>query len=135
MGRALAVAIPPGALIGFALGWLMAGAGASAIAGAVIGLLITAGIVGFNVSWAVELIPRAWREAPFLVVVLTRSLVWLLAIIVGVSLPLLTVAGLSLAELVDQQFVISVVASSSPPWWPTSWVGLTDSWAAGSSSA
>jgi adenylate cyclase len=89
----------------------MAGAGASAIAGAVIGLLITAGIVGFNVSWTVELIPRAWREAPFLVVVVTRSLVWLLVIVVGVSLPLLTVAGLSLAELVDQQFVISVVAS------------------------
>jgi len=37
--------------------------------------------------------------------------VWLLVIVVGVSLPLLTVAGLPFADLVDQQFVISVAAS------------------------
>ena len=112
----------------------MAGAGASAIAGAVIGSSITAGIVGFNVSWAVELIPRAWREAPFLVVVLTRSLVWLMAIIVGISLPLLTVAGLSLAELVDQQFVISVVASFVAAL-VANFVGQVTTWGRGSSSA
>ena len=111
LGRALAVTIPPGALIGFGLGLLLGGVGASAAAGAVIGLLITAGMVTFNVSWAIGLIPRGWRESPFLVVLVTRSLVWLVVIIVGVSLPLLTVAGLSLADLVDQQFVIAVAGS------------------------
>jgi adenylate cyclase len=111
LGRALAITIPPGALIGLGLSLLIGGRGASAVAGAVIGGLITAGMVSFNVSWAVGLIPLGWRRAPFLVVLVTRSLVWLLVIIVGVSLPLLTVAGLSLAELVDQQFVLAVVAS------------------------
>ena len=77
LGRALAVTVPLGALIGFGLGLLLGGAGASAAAGAVIGLLITAGMVTFNVSWAVGLIPRGWRESPFLVVLVTRSLVWL----------------------------------------------------------
>jgi adenylate cyclase len=98
-------------LIGFGLGLLLGGAGASAAAGAVIGLLITAGMVTFNVSWAVGLVPRGWRESPFLVVLVTRSLVWLVVIIVGVSLPLLTIAGLSLADLVDQQFVVAVAGS------------------------
>jgi adenylate cyclase len=111
LARILAVTIPVGTLIGFGLGWLSGGAGASMAAGAIIGLLITAGIVTFNVSWTVGLIPRRWREAPFLVVLVTRSLVWLVVIVAGVSLPLLTVAGLSTAELVDQQFVISVAAS------------------------
>ena len=111
LGRALAVTIPPGALIGLGLGVLLGGVGAGAAAGAVIGLLVTAGMVTFNVSWAVGLIPRGWRESPFLVVLVTRSLVWLIVIIVGVSLPLLTVAGLSLADLVDQQFVIAVAGS------------------------
>ena len=110
LARVLAVTVPLGTLIGFGLGWLIGGAGAST-AGAVIGLLITAGMVTFNVSWAVGLIPSGWRESPFLVVLVTRSLVWLVVIVVGVSLPLLTVAGLSLSDLVDQQFVISVAAS------------------------
>jgi adenylate cyclase len=111
LGRALAITVPLGALIGIGLSLLIAGAGASTAAGAVIGLLITAGMVTFNVSWAIELIPRGWRESPFLVVLVTRSLVWLLVIVIGVSLPLLTVAGLSFADLVDQQFVIAVGAS------------------------
>jgi adenylate cyclase len=111
LGRTLVLTIPPGALIGLGLGLVIAGAGVAALAGAAIGLLITAGMVGFNVSWAVRLIPRGWREAPFLVVVLTRSLVWLLVIVLGVSLPLLTIAGLSTAELVDQQFVAAVGVS------------------------
>ncbi len=109
--RVLAVTVPVGTLIGFGLGWLIGGAGASMAAGAVIGLLVSAGIVAFNVSWVVGLIPIGWREAPFLVVLLTRSLVWLAVIVFGVSLPLLTIAGLSLTDLVDQQFVISIVAS------------------------
>jgi adenylate cyclase len=45
------------------------------------------------------------------VVLVTRSLVWLAVILVGVSLPLLVVAGLPFADLVDEQFVISVAAS------------------------
>lgn len=111
LARILAVTVPLGTLIGFGLGWLIGGAGASMAAGAVIGWLITAGMVTFNVSWAVGLIPRRWREAPFLVVLVTRSLVWLIVIVVGISLPLLTVAGLSFEDLVDQQFVISIAAS------------------------
>ncbi len=111
LARILAVTVPVGTLIGFGLGWVNGGAGASMAAGALIGLLITAGIVSFNVSWTVGLIPRRWRESPFLVVLVTRSLVWLVVIVVGVSLPLVTVAGLSFADLVDQQFVISVAAS------------------------
>ncbi len=111
LAQVLAVTVPIGTLIGFGLGWLIGGAGASMAAGAVIGLLITAGMVLFDVSWTVGLIPRGWRESPFLVVLVTRSLVWLVVIVVGVSLPLLTVAGLSFEDLVDQQFVISVAAS------------------------
>ena len=109
--RVLGVTVPFGTLIGFGLGWLIGGAGASMVAGTVIGLLVSSGMVAFNVAWAVGLIPSGWREAPFLVVLLTRSLVWLAIIIVAVSLPLLTIAGLSFAELVDQQFVIAIVAS------------------------
>ena len=111
LAQVLTITVPPGTVIGFGLGWLIGGAGASMAAGAVIGLLITAGMVTFNVSWAIGLIPRRWREAPFLVVLVTRSLVWIVVIVVGVSLPLLTVAGLSLVELVDQQFVIAVAGS------------------------
>ena len=44
-------------------------------------------------------------------VLVTRSLVWLGVIIAGVSVPLLTIAGLSLADLVDQQFLIAVAGS------------------------
>jgi adenylate cyclase len=109
--RILAVTVPVGTLIGAVLGWLIGGADASVVAGAAIGLLITTGMGAFNVSWSVGLIPRQWREAPFLVVLVTRSLVWLGVIVAAVSLPLLTVAGLSFADVVDSQFVIAVGAS------------------------
>ncbi len=111
LAKVLAATVPLGTLIGVGLGWLIGGAGASMVAGSVIGLFVTAGIVSFDVSWAVGLISRRWRESPFLVVLVTRSLVWLAVIVVGISLPLLTVAGLSFADLVDRQFVIAVVAS------------------------
>ena len=111
LARILVLTVPTGTLIGFALGWLIGGAGASMAAGAAIGFLITMGMGAFNVSWAVGFVPRRWREAPFLVVLVTRSLVWLVVIVAAVSLPLLTIAGLSLEELVDQQFVIAIVAS------------------------
>ena len=102
LAKVLAVTVPLGTLIGIGLGWLIGGEGASMAAGAVIGFLVSAGMVSFNVSWALELIPRRWREAPFLVVLLTRSLVWLGIIVIGISLPLLTVAQVPFADLVDQ---------------------------------
>lgn len=111
LGRVLAVTVPLGTLSGLVLGWLIGGAGTSMASGAVIGFLVTAGFVSFDVSWALGLIPRGWREAPFLVVLVTRSLVWLVIFLVGVSLPLLTVGGLSFEDLVDRQFVIVVAAS------------------------
>jgi adenylate cyclase len=111
LAQVLAVTVPIGTLIGLGFGWLIGGAGASIAAGSVIGLLVTAGFVTFDVSWTLGLIPRGWREAPFLVVLVTRSLVWLAVIVVGISLPLLTVAGLSFADVVDQQFVVTVAAT------------------------
>jgi len=112
LAQVLAVTVPTGALIGLGLGWLIGGdSGESMAAGAVIGFFVTAGIVTFDVSWTLGLIPRRWREAPFLVVLITRSLVWLAIIVVGIGLPLATVAGLSLADLVDQQFIVFVAVS------------------------
>jgi hypothetical protein len=112
LAQALAVTVPIGTLTGLGLGWLIGGTGASTAAGAVIGLLVATGFISFDVGWTVGLIARRWREAPFLVVIVTRSLVWLAIIVVGISLPLVTVAGLSLAELVDRQFVIAVTIVS-----------------------
>jgi len=109
LARIIAVSVPTGSLIGLGLGWLIGGTGESMVAGAVIGLLISAGIVSFDVTWALGLIPRRWREAPFLVVLITRSLVWLAVIVLGIGLPLFTVAGLSFSDVVDQTF-LTVVA-------------------------
>lgn len=111
LARILAVTVPIGTLIGLAIGWLIGGVGVSMAAGAVIGLLVSAGIVGFDVSWGIGLIPRRWREAPFLVVVVTRSLVWLAIIVVGISLPLLTIAEVPVADVVDPTFVVAVAVS------------------------
>lgn len=111
LARILALTLPGGVLIGLAIGWFIGGTGASMASGAVIGFLVSMGFVGFEVSWAIELIPRRWREAPFLVVILTRSMVWLATIVVGISLPLITVAQLPLSELVDRTFVTVVVLS------------------------
>lgn len=111
LARILAVTVPLGTLIGLGLGWLIGGTGASIVAGALIGFMVSIGIVSFDVSWAIELIPRGWREAPFLVVIVSRSLVWLAIIVLGISLPLLTVVQLSLNELVDQTFRVSVAIS------------------------
>jgi adenylate cyclase len=108
LAQVLAVTVPLGTLGGLGIGWLIGG---DLAAGALIGLLVTAGFVTFDVSWALGLIPRGWREAPFLMVIVTRSLVWLTIIVVGISIPLLTVAGVSLSELVDQQFVIVIAAT------------------------
>jgi len=68
-------------------------------------------MVSFEVSWAVELIPRRWREAPFLVVLTTRSLVWLAIIVIGISVPLLTINQTPLSELTDPPVALSVGVS------------------------
>lgn len=102
----------PGALIGIVLGYFLGdGSVRSMASGALIGLLIATGMVAFEVSWAVGLIPRRWREAPFIVVLITRSLVWLGIIMVGISLPLLTVAQVPLDELIDSSFITAVLAT------------------------
>ena len=109
--RVLLITIPPAMLVGFGIGWLIGGAGTSMVAGATIGLFVGAGIITFDVSWAIGLIPRGWREAPFLVVLITRSLVWLVIIVIGISVPLLTIAQLSPEDVFDQTFAIAVAVS------------------------
>ena len=110
--RVVAVASLPGALIGVVLGYFLGDGGVRSMAsGTLIGFLIASGMVALEVSWAVGLIPRRWREAPFLVVLFTRSLVWLGIIVLGISLPLLTVARVPLDELVDPTFTATVLVT------------------------
>lgn len=111
LGKVLAFTVPVGTLIGLALGWFIGEAGTPMATGALTGFFITVGFVTFDVSWAIGLIPRGWREAPFLVVILSRSVIWLAIIVVGITLPLLALTDLSLTELFDQTFTIVVVAS------------------------
>lgn len=108
--RIAAITAPPGALIGVVLGFFLGGGTTRSMSsGALIGFLISIGMVAFEVSWAVGLISRSWREAPFLVVLFTRSLVWLGIILIGISLPLLAVADVPPDELVDPTFTTSVL--------------------------
>ncbi len=108
----VAVTAPLGALIGVVLSWFIAGpSGRSMVAGAVTGFLVTAGFVSFDAGWAMGLIPRRWREAPFLVVIVTRSLVWLAIIVFGIGLPLLTIARLPFSDVADRTFIQTVGAS------------------------
>jgi adenylate cyclase len=110
--RVVAIVAPLGALIGVVPGYFLGEADAqSIVAGGLIGLLISGGVVTFDVAWAVGLIPRGWREAPFLVVLVTRSLVWLAIIVIGIALPLLTVADLPPSELVESSNAIAVAVS------------------------
>jgi len=110
--RWTATLAPFGALIGLVPGYFLGDETAGAmVAGALVGLLIAGGMVAFDTSWGVGLISRRWREAPFLVVLVTRSLSYLMIIIIGIGLPLLTVAGVSLSELVDTGFLVSVAIS------------------------
>lgn len=111
LATVLAITVPPGTLIGGGIGWLIDGTAEAFVSGLATGFLVTLGIVSFDVSWVIGLIPRRWREAPFLVVLITRSLVWLGIIVVALSLPRLLMTDLTLEELLDQQFLISVVAS------------------------
>jgi adenylate cyclase len=108
--RVIAVAAPLGALIGMIPGYVLGdGSARSVLTGALIGLLVTVGMLVFEVGWAVGLVPRGWREAPFLVVLVTRSLAWLAIIVAAIALPLLTVGGVPWDDLVDQGFAWSVV--------------------------
>ena len=112
MGRVIVVVAPLGALTGLIPGYVLGdGTTRSIVTGALIGLLIAAGMVAFDVGWAVGLIPRGWREAPFLVVLITRSLAWLAIIVTTIAVPLLTVGGEAWSELVDTQLVWSIVIS------------------------
>ncbi|HEX9854493.1 MAG TPA: adenylate/guanylate cyclase domain-containing protein [Acidimicrobiia bacterium] len=110
--RVAAVVAPLGALIGMIPGYFLGdGSARSLITGALIGALVSGGMVAFEVAWAVDLIPRQWREAPFLVVLVTRSLAWLAIIVAGIAVPLLTVGGVAWSDLADQGFAWSVVIS------------------------
>ena len=97
----VAISAMPGAGIGAFLGWRFGDGPASVIAGGLVGLSITAGMVAFDTSWAVGLIPRRWREGPFLVVIVSRSLVWLTIIVAAITAPLALVADVPLAELTE----------------------------------
>ncbi len=110
--RVVAVIAPLGALVGMIPGYLLGdGSTRSVLTGALIGFLINLGMVTFHVGWAVGLIPRAWREAPFLVVLVTRSLVWLAIIVVAIAVPLVTVGGVAWADLADAGFAWAVAIS------------------------
>ncbi len=108
--RVVAVVVPLGALIGTIPGYFLGdGTARSVVTGALIGALVSGGMVTFEVAWAVGLIPREWREAPFLVVLITRSLAWLAIIVTAIAVPLLTVGGVPWDDLVDPGFAWSVV--------------------------
>jgi adenylate cyclase len=109
--RVVAITAPLGAVVGLAPNVLGNDGVRSIVAGGLIGLLITIGMVSFEVCWAVELISRRWREAPFLVVLTTRSLVWLVIIVVGISVPLVTVNQTPLDELTTTTIALSVGVS------------------------
>lgn len=106
--RVVAMTAPFGIVVGLVPN-LLGNEGTSAIvAGGLIGLLITIGMVAFEVSWTVELIPRGWREASFLAILISRSLVWLTIIVVGISVPLLTIGQNRLNELATPTTGIAV---------------------------
>lgn len=108
VARVVAITAPFGVLVGVVPNLLGNDGSRSIAAGGLIGLLITVGMVSFEVSWVVQLIPRRWREAPFLVVLTTRSLVWLAIIVIGISVPLLTVNQTPLSELTDPSVALSI---------------------------
>jgi len=109
--RLVAITAPWGVLVGVAPNFFANEGIRSIVVGGLIGLLITIGMVSFEVSWVVELISRRWREAPFLVVLATRSFVWLVIIVVGISVPLLTVNQTPLNELTTATTALAVGVS------------------------
>lgn len=110
--KIVATVTPISALIGMVLGYFLGeNNAASILAGGVIGALLSLEMTSFEVAWAVGLLPRGWREAPFLVVLFTRSLTWLFMIVVGIGIPLLLIARVSPDELVSGQFGWTVAAT------------------------
>ncbi|MDJ0960162.1 MAG: adenylate/guanylate cyclase domain-containing protein [Acidimicrobiia bacterium] len=110
--RIVALTVPWGAFAGLGIGLAIGDGGVrSILAGGLIGLLISIGMVTFDASWGVGLIPRGWRESPFLVVLVSRSLVWLLVIVIGIVVPLTLVADVPVDDLTGSTVVWSVVVS------------------------
>ena len=108
VARVVGITAPFGVVVGVVLNMFGNGGGRSIAVGGVIGLLITVGMVSFEVSWAVDLIPRQWKEASFLVILITRSLVWLAIILIGISVPLLGFGEAELGELREPTVALSV---------------------------
>ena len=108
VARVVGITAPFGVAVGVVLNIFGNDGGRSIAVGGVIGLLITVGMVSFEVSWAVDLIPRQWKEAPFLVILITRSLVWLAIILIGISVPLLGFGEAELGELREPTVALSV---------------------------
>ena len=103
---------PIGAIIGLIPGFFLGdGSARSIVTGAAIGFVIGFGMAAFDTAWAVGIIPRAWTEAPFLVVLITRSLSWLVIIVVGIVVPLLTIGQVPVEELTTPEVIVSIVIS------------------------
>lgn len=111
VARVVAITAPFGVIVGVVLNLPGNDGGRSLAAGGLIGLLITVGMVSFEVSWAVDLIPRRWKEASFLMILVTRSLVWLAIIVIGISVPLLAFNEAELKDLREPTVALSVGVS------------------------
>ena len=98
--------LPVGLIPGYFLG---DGSLRSTVSGGLIGLLISFGMVLFEVSWGVGLIPRRWREARFIVILITRSLAYMTIIVVGLSLPLVLVERVPARELLSVSIATSAL--------------------------
>jgi len=110
--RITVIVLPFSVLFGCVLGYFLGESdGTSVVAGGFIGGLLALGTVTFDVSWGVGLVSRRWREAPFLVILVTRSLVWLAIIVVGISVPLLLVAEVPTDELATAEMGWTVAAT------------------------
>lgn len=110
--RVVAAVLPVAVLFGLVLGYFLGeGNARSVVSGGLIGGLLALATVTFDVSWAVGLISRRWRESPFLVILITRSLVWLAIIVVGISVPLLAVAEVPSDELINAEMGWTVAAT------------------------
>jgi len=103
---------PVAAIVGIIPGYFLGdGSAMSMLTGALIGLLIGTGMVGFQVSWGVGLIARRLREAPFLVVLAVKTFAWLAIIVVGLAIPLFAVARAPLSEVIAPSFAYSILIS------------------------
>jgi len=107
-----AILAPVAGLVGIVPGYFLGnGSVSSILTGAAIGLLIGTGMVAFQVGWGVGLIARRLREAPFLVVLGVRTFCWLAIIVLGLSIPLLVLGRIPLAELFAPSFGYSILIS------------------------